>query len=131
MTAEQGRFIDYMLALLIYECRGLSRNNAQWNYLCVNLFNPVPGVYIKFEIHIPPFLIYIISPKEICYNVGVRAFSAIFIVEVNWGENMHNIYQLGEKYAFSSLFSSPINHFFPQHVNWPYFCQTEKYTPLV
>ena len=39
-----------------------------------------------------------------------------------------------KKYATSLLVSSAFNHFFPQHVIWPYFrgggVQTEKYTPL-
>ena len=46
---------------------------------------------------------------------------------------MHTFYQLGKKYAFSPFFSSPFNHFFPQHDILPYLWgggQTEKYTPL-
>ena len=35
---------------------------------------------------------------------------------------MHTFYLLGKKYVFSPFFSSPFNHFFPQHVIWPYFC---------
>ena len=34
---------------------------------------------------------------------------------------MHTFHQLGKKYAFHPLFSSPLNNFFPQHVIWPYF----------
>ena len=41
---------------------------------------------------------------------------------------MHNSYQLGEKYEFPLLFSSPFNHFFPQRNML--FGHTEKYTPL-
>ena len=37
----------------------------------------------------------------------------------------------GKKYAFSPFFFIPCPIiFFPQHVIWPYFCQTEKYSPL-
>ena len=35
---------------------------------------------------------------------------------------MHTFYKLGKKYEFFPLFSSPFNHFFPQHDIWPYFC---------
>ena len=37
---------------------------------------------------------------------------------------------LGEKICIFPLFLSLFNHFFPQPVILPYFCQTEKYTPL-
>ena len=59
--------------------------------------------------------------------------------KVNWGKNMHNFYQLGKKYAFSPLFLSPFNHFFPNLLSGHIFApppagrgggQTEKYTPL-
>ena len=57
-------------------------------------------------------------------------FSAFFlqfcIFQVNRGKNMHNFYQLGKKYAFSPLFVSPLNNFFPQPVIWPYFCPPPK-----
>ena len=49
---------------------------------------------------------------------------------------MHTSYQLGEKICIPPpFFSSPFNHFFPQHFIWPFFLgggagQTEKYTPL-
>ena len=51
--------------------------------VCRKLLLFWPGVYIKFEIHIPPpFLIYIFSPTEIYVNEGVRAacekFAAFF-----------------------------------------------------
>ena len=36
------------------------------------------GVYIKFEMYFPPFLIYIFSPNEIWYNEGVRALDEKF-----------------------------------------------------
>ena len=41
--------------------------------------------------------------------------------------NMHTFYQLGEKYEFFPLFSSPFNHYFSQFVM---LGQKEKYTPL-
>ena len=52
----------------------------------VELYSPliqvIPGVYIKFEIHIfapPPFLSYIFSPTEIHYNQGVCAAEEKFV----------------------------------------------------
>ena len=50
--------------------------------------------------------------------------------------NYLNFKLIGENYAFPTFFSSPFNHFFPQHDIWPYFCHifggsTEKYTPLL
>ena len=76
----------------------------------------IKGLYIKFEIHIfgpSPFLIYIFSPKKIYYNEGVYTFYTM-------GKNMH----------FPTFFHPLSINFFPQNVILPYFCQTEKHTPL-
>ena len=63
-------------------------------------------------------------------------FVQFFNFLVNCGKNyVFLFYQLGKKYAFSSLFSFPFNHFCSPI--WPYFChifggKTEKiYTPAI
>ena len=80
---------------------------------------PPPGVYIKREIHFfappSPFLIHIFPPKDINNNDVVRAAGEFFFDFVNFKpiKNIHTFYQLGGKYAFPPLFSSPFHHFFP------------------
>ena len=44
--------------------------------------------------------------------VSIFLFNFVYFKSIG-GKNMHTFYQLEKKYAFSPLFSSPFNHFFP------------------
>ena len=89
----------------------------------------------------PPLLDLYFFPNRTLLLWGGNNFQPFFlqfcIFQVNRGKNMHNFYQLGKKYAFSPLFVSPLNNFFPQPVIWPYFCppgggaNRKIYTPVL
>ena len=97
-------------------------------------------MYIKFELHSLPDLYFFPLMKFIlsgcrCRRRKMFSFFLLFCkFIVNWGKNIHTVYQLGGKYAFSPLFSSPFNHFVPPTCYLAIFLppndQTEKYTPL-
>ena len=93
------------------------------------LQTPLQGciLNLRFIFCPPPFLIYIFSPKwNKLYWGGARrrwkcSFFCNFVNFKSIGEKvciLFSVYQLGEKYAFPPLFSSPFNHFFPQYVIW-------------
>ena len=52
-----------------------------------------------------------------------QSFLCIFVKKISQlGRKYAYFLPIGKKYAFSTLFSFPFNHFFPQLFIWPYFC---------
>ena len=131
LKAETNKNI---LLFIIYSFICSSKSIKSKNFMVVYVQGvgsvPLTGVYIKFECHIfaPPPSWFIFLPQINFIIIRGWALQTQKLKPsllkyckfwVNWRKNMHTFYLWVKKYVFPP--SSPFNHFFPQHVIWPYF----------